>query len=275
MKGKTALLAGFAALLVFMAGCAGQGPVVPKAPSVSVSRLESLSFTPDLIRFQAQVLIRNNMSAGLDFERTDYAVDLFDAELFSDSFNGMKHTNGDGTQTVTFPFQIAMKDVSQRAPDLLSEGTLLVTFRGVVYPSGSFGFDPIPFARTIQIPVPEIPSVAFGGIRGVPFSPAFRIIFRITNPNTFPFSVDRVETFLTINDKKYSLLHTVQSTEVQPGDSGTVVLQMETTPGKTLSMALALGASGGTPSVLVSGSIRCGTPYGWVIFPVSFEVPLG
>ncbi len=273
MGKRTTLAAGCAVVLAVLIGCASQGPVVPRPPSVRVSQLESLSFTPDLIKFQARILIQNNMPVALDFQRTDYAVDLFDAQLFSDSFSGMKRTNGDGTQTVTFPFQIAMEDIAKQAPDLLSEGNLRVTFRGEVFPAGSFGFDPIPFTKTIEIPVPKIPAVFLVGTQGAPLTQTFRILFRVTNPNSFPFSVDRVETFLTINDRRFRLLHTVQSTEVQPGGSGTVVLQMETTPGKALAMALTLGQSG-TPTVIVNGSIQCGTPYGWVLFPVSFEVPL-
>jgi hypothetical protein len=263
-----------AVLLAVLMGCASQGPVVPKPPTVRVGRLESLSFTPDLIKFEAQVLILNNMPVAMDFQRTDYAVDLFDTELFADSFSGMKRTSGNGTQTVTFPFQIAMDDVVKQAPQLASEGKLKVTFRGEVFSGGSFGFDPIPFAKTIEIEVPQPPMIAFVGTQGAPLSQAFRILFTVTNPNDFPFTVDRVETSLTINDRRFPLLHSLRAAEIPAGGTGTVVLQMETPPEKTLRMALTLGQSGGPPTMLVTGGIRCGTPYGWVLIPVNVPVPV-
>ena len=70
------------------------------------------------MKLQAKILIHNVMSVPDDFDRVDYAVDLFDKELFKDSFNGMKRTNGDGNQTVTFPFQIAMADIAKQVVDV-------------------------------------------------------------------------------------------------------------------------------------------------------------
>jgi LEA14-like dessication related protein len=266
---KKTILFLLAAISLLMAGCASQGPDVVTPPSVRASQ-QSLTFTPDLVTFEAKVLIHNNMRAALDFDRVDYAVDLFDKELFTDSFNGMKRTNGNGDQTVTVPFQIAMDDILKQVIDVVSEESMRVTFRGEVYPAPKFGFDAIPFSTTLTIPIPKIPVVTFLGARGVPFSDTFALSFRIRNPNSFPFSVDTVQTFLEINDRRFSLLHTVEATEMQPGGSGVVMLRMENTTGKTLGMALSLAQSP-DKKFAVTGTIRCGTPYGWFIFPVKFE----
>jgi LEA14-like dessication related protein len=210
------------------------------------------------------------MSVAMDFERVDYAVDLFDKELFIDSFNGMKRTNGNGNQTVTFPFQIAMDDIAKQVVDVVSEESVRVTFRGEVYPAAKHGFDPIPFTETISLPIPKVPVVALVGVRGAPFSDSFTLTFRIKNTNSFAFSVDTVQTFLELNERRYSLLHTEQSTEMQPGESGIVTLRMENTPGKTLGMALNLAQSP-DKKFAVTGTIQCGTPYGWLIFPIRLE----
>jgi hypothetical protein len=270
MKKTLQLLLACGALAVLLAGCASQGPVVSAPPTVRVSQLQSLSFTPDLVKFQAKILIHNVMTIPLDFERVDYAVDLFDKELFADSFNGMKRTNGDGNQTVTFPFQIGMDDIAKQVVDVLSEESVRVTFRGEVYPAAKNGFDPIPFTETVTIPIPKVPVVALVGIQGVPFSDYFALTFSIKNTNTFAFSVGTVQTFLVLNDRRYSLLHTEQSTEMQPGESGIVTLRMENTPGKTLGMALNLAQSP-DKKFAVTGTIQCGTPYGWFIFPIRLE----
>jgi LEA14-like dessication related protein len=258
------------ALALVMAGCASQGPVVSAPPIVRVSELQSISFTPDLVKFQAKILVHNVMTVPLDFERVDYAVDLFDKELFADSFNGMKRTNGSGNQTVTFPFQIAMEDIAKQVVDVLAEESVRVTFRGEVYPDAKNGFDPIPFTDSIVIPIPKVPLVSLVGVQGVPLSDTFTLTFRIKNPNSFAFSVDTVQTFLELNQRRYGLLHTAQSTEMQPGESGIVTLRMENTTGKTLGMALDLAQSRDR-KFAVTGTIRCGTPYGWFIFPIRLE----
>jgi LEA14-like dessication related protein len=258
-----------------MAGCASQGPAVPKPPTVRVSQLRSLSFTPDLVKFQAKVLIENVSNAPLTFERTDYAVDMFDTQLFSDTFADMLKTKEGGTQTVTFPFQIAMDDIKKQGIDVLAEEGLRVAFHGQVFCAASYGFDPIPFNATLTIPIPRFPTVTFLGAEGAPYTETFRIRLGVTNPNSFPFSVDSIDSYLVLNDMRYALLRTGTSTEIPAGGSGIVVLQMRTTPGKALSMALNLAQSGDAgPDLDLTGSVTLATPYGWVYVPVSLKQAL-
>jgi hypothetical protein len=210
------------------------------------------------------------MTVALDFDRVDYAVDLFDRELFKDTFSGMKRTNGDGNQTVTFPFQIATDDIARQVADVASEDSVRVTFRGEVYPAARTGFDAIPFTETIVIPIPKVPIVTLAGIRGVPLTDSFEVSLSVKNTNTFAFSVDTIQTFLELDQSRYSLLHTEQSSEMPPGETGIVTLRMENAKGKALGMALNLAQSQDR-SFAVTGTIRCGTPYGWFIFPLRLE----
>jgi len=269
MKKAFPALAG-AALALVLAGCASKGPVVPTPPTVRVSELQTLSFTPELVQLEAKILIHNLMSAPMDFERVDYAMDLFDKELFHDSFNGMKRTNGDGNQTVTFPLQIAMDDIAKQVGDVVAENSVRVTFRGEVYPAAKYGFDPVPFTGSLVVPIPRVPLVALVGVRGVPLTDSFALTFSVKNTNDFAFSVDTVQSFLLLNDSRYSLLHTLQSTDIPPGESEIVTLRMENVQGKALGMALNLATSRDR-NFAVTGTIRCGTPYGWVIFPIRLE----
>jgi len=117
-------------LLLGVLGCATRKPDVEQPPTASVDQLASTVMTPEVVRFEAKVLIRNRMRSSMDFERVDYAVDLYDTELFASSFDGMKRTSGGGRQTVTFPFQIAVADIAAQAVDLLAEGSMRVSFRG-------------------------------------------------------------------------------------------------------------------------------------------------
>jgi len=140
MKKTLRACAAAAALALFLAGCASQGPAVSGPPEVSVSWFNSTVIRPELVKFEAKIVIENRMSAPLDFQRVDYAVDLLDTELFTDSFDGLKRTNGYRNQTVTFPFQIVMKDIVDQSVGILAEGGMRVTFRGTVYPAASSGF---------------------------------------------------------------------------------------------------------------------------------------
>jgi len=257
-------------LLLGALGCATRGPEVEQPPTAVVDQLASTVMTPEVVRFQAKVVIRNRMRSSMDFERVDYAVDLYDTELFTSSFDGLKVTKGGGIQTVTLPFQIAMSDIAAQAVDLLAEGSMRVSFRGRVYPEAASGFAPIPFARTVTIPIPRIPEVSFAGTEGVPLSDSFRVILGVRNLNSFDLSVESVESYLEINERQYPLLYTLQSTHIGAGLTGTVTLHLEHTPGRSLSMVLnALQST--NPSFSVGGSITARTPYGWIYIPVRIE----
>jgi LEA14-like dessication related protein len=261
------------ALGLVLAACATRGPVVPEPPTVSVSRFNSYLISPQLVKFESQIVIRNRMPLDLDFERVDYAVDLFDVQLFSDTFSGLKRTRGNGTQTVTFPFQIAMEDILKMAPELLVEGSLRVTFRGEVYSAGTFGFPAIPFSETIQLPIPRIPEVAFQGVEilSLTLGRQVKVSLLVRNTNSFPISIEQVDSYLEINADPYRLLHSEQATDIPAGSVRTVVLEMETSPGKSLGMVFSLLQSPDR-RLSVSGSVECGSPYGRIYVPLKLEL---
>jgi LEA14-like dessication related protein len=259
-----------AALGLVLVACATRGPIVPQPPSVSVTRFNSYSISPQLVKFEAQIVIRNRMPLDLDFARVDYAVDLFEKQLFSDTFDGLKRTRGNGTQTVTFPFQIAMEDIANSAAELVAEGSLRVTFRGEVYPAGDFAFAAIPFSKTIELPIPQIPIVAFQRVESLPLGNQVRISLLVRNTNSFPISIESIDSYLEINDDQFRLLHTEQSTEIPSGSARTVVLEMHNTPGKTLGIVLSLLQSP-TRQFTVVGNVECGSPYGRIYIPLKLE----
>lgn len=190
-----------AALAFLIFGCAS-APEVVAPPTVEVSQFNSTFITPQIVKFQTKIVVRNRGTATLNFDRVDYAVDLFDKELFTSSFDGMNRTKGKKSQTVTFPWQISMEDI-------LDESIVLL-------------------------------------------------------------SVNRIDSYLEINDVKYQLLHTTEATDIPPDGSGTVSLQMENTTGKSLSMVLNTLTSQ-NPEFQVSGTIECRSPYGWVIIPFTTD----
>ena len=270
---KTAFLSICAACAVLLVGCASQGPIVSTPPTVTVSSFQSTSFSPTLAKFVAKILIHNNAEEEIEFRRADYAVDLFDTELFTDSFSGMKRTRGNGDQTVTFPFQIAMEDIASQGIDLLSEQSLRVTFRGNVHTAARYGMDPVPFTAMVTVPIPRMPEVTYVGTEGEALSDAWRLNFTVRNPNSFPFTLTSVKTFLILNGKRYSLLHTHGATEVGPAETVPVALQMETSPGKALSMALNL-ATNRNLRFNITGMVTCTTPYGLILIPLNLDEAL-
>jgi hypothetical protein len=259
------------ALLV--AGCASQGPMVSTPPTVSVSSFQSVSFSPTLVKYEAKVLVHNNAPTDIEFRGIDYAVDLFDNELFTDSFRDMKRTHANGDQTVTFPFQVATKDISSQGIDLFSEESLRVTFRGEVFTAARYGMDPVPFTATVSVPLPRMPDVAYLGSEGEPLTDAWRLHFSVTNKSSFPVSLSSVKTFIVLNGQKYSLVHTHGTTVLPSGVATPVDLQMETSPGKALSMALNLAANRNLRFNL-TGMVTCRSDYGWIFIPLDLEEAL-
>ncbi len=256
-------------MLLLFAGCASRGPVVPQAPSVQVTQFDSLLFTPDVIKFQAKLVINNRMNAGLNIQKVDYGVDVNDKQIFTESFAQLKPIRGNGQETVTFPFQIAVKDIANNAIDLLAQDALNVSFRGQVYPAGDFGFGPIPFRMTKSIPLPKIPDVTIEGTEGSPLR-TFTVFLKIKNTNAFPLNMKSINSYLELNGTKYTLLRTQESTEIKPGSAETIVLKMENSTGKTLSLALNIAQSS-TPQFSIGGDISCQTPYGLIFVPLKLH----
>jgi LEA14-like dessication related protein len=250
--------------VLFLASCAARGPVVPTPPSVQFTQFDSLLITPEVIKFQVRLLIRNRMSAGLDLQKIDYGADVHDKPVFTESFAQLYPIKGNGRETVTFPFQIAMKDIVDRAVDVLAEEAIRVSFRGQVYP---VGFAPVPFEMTKTIPLPKIPVIAVEGTRGSPSGSAFTVLLRITNTNPFPLDIKSIDSYVEMNGTKYSLLRTEGHTEIQPSSAETIPLTMEQSTAKTLSMILNMAQSGSL-QFAVGGDIRCQTPYGLIYVPI-------
>ena len=71
MKNATLL-----ALFSLVVSACSSAPVIPIAPSVKVSELESVLITPDFIRYRAKVVINNQMRGKLNVAKVDYEVDL-------------------------------------------------------------------------------------------------------------------------------------------------------------------------------------------------------
>jgi hypothetical protein len=243
---------------------------VVEQPGVEVTKLASEVITPKVVKFESKIVIRNRGTAALDFDRVDYAVDIFDKELFTSSFDGLNRTKGRKSQTVTFPWQIAMSDILDDGILLLAEEGLRVRFRGTVYPDAGFGLSPVAFERTLTIPIPELPLVLFSGADGVPLTDGFTVRLRVENGNDFPLTVNRIDSNLLINDVKYRLLHTTEAEEIPADGSGTVTLQMENSTGKTLSMVLNTVTSQ-DPEFQVEGVIECRSPIGWIVIPFSTD----
>lgn len=255
-------------MFVMLAGCASRGPVVPIEPTVQVTQLDSLLFTPEVIKFQAKIVINNRMNAELEIQKVDYGADVQENEVFMESFDQLKAMKPRGTQTVTFPFQITMEDIRKHAVQVLADGALRVGFRGVVYPAPDSGFGPITFSATKTITLPKVPSFSIERIEGSPLN-VFTVFLKVKNPNTFPLDFQSIDSFININGTKYSLLKTEGATLINAGAEETVTLRMEHSTGKKLSMAWNILQSSSL-EFSIGGEIRCGTPDG--VFYIPLEI---
>jgi LEA14-like dessication related protein len=255
------------ALTLLSASCGTPGPVVPTPPSVEVTQLDSLVIAPDVIEFQAKVLIKNRMGARLDLQRIDYGADVHDKQAFTDSFAQLYPVKANAHEVVTFPFHIAMKDIAARAVDVLAEEGIRVRFRGQVYP---VGFDPVAFEASKTIPLPKLPAITLEGTQGSPADRIFTVLLKVKNTNAFPLDIKSIKSYLELNGTKYSLLRTDQSTQIPPGSAQTVALQMEQSTAKSLSMVLNVLQSESF-QFAVGGDISCQTPYGLVYVPLRIQ----
>ncbi len=256
-------------MVLLLAGCATRGPIVPQAPTVQVTQFDSLLFTPDVIKFQAKLVIDNRMNTGLNIHEIDYGADVNDTQIFTETFAQLHPMKPHGQQTVTFPFQIAMKDIEKQAVGILADEALRVSFRGEVYPAGDFGFGPIPFRMTRTIPLPKIPSVSIVRTEGSPLR-SFTVFLKIKNTNEFPLNIKSMNSYLELNGTEYSLLSARASTEIEPDGTETVALKMEQSTGKILSMALNIAQSSSI-QFNIGGEMSFQTPYGLVYIPLKLH----
>ena len=251
-------------LLPALLGCAAPGPLVPTPPEVRVSRYGSELITPEVIRFDAAVAIRNVMRGPLEIERVDYAVDLQGELLFEDSFAELHPMGSRVTQTVTLPFQTAMDDVLDRIEGVLIEEAVRVTFRGIVFP---VGFDPIPFQAEQSIPIPRLPEVALDGAQGTPLEGDFTVFVTVRNRNDFPMTIAEVDTHLELNGQRYDLVRTDACTDIAPSAVGRLALTMHNTRGKGLAAVISVVRHQSLDFTL-GGSLSCRTPYGLLYLPL-------
>src|SRR5574337_326131 len=104
-------------MVFFSASCATRGPVVPVAPSVQVTQFDSLLFTPEVVKFQAILVINNRMDEKLNIQKIEWGADVNDKPVFTEPFTNLKAISGNGRETVTFPFQVAVKDIKSRSEE--------------------------------------------------------------------------------------------------------------------------------------------------------------
>lgn len=256
-----------AVLSLVVSACAARGPVIPVPPTVCVSHFNSTLITPESITFEGEVVIQNEMRGPLGIQRVDFAADLHDTPYLAETFTALQPMRSRATQTVTLPFEIPMSAIVNQVEDVLAEESIRVTLHGNVYPDG---FAAIPFEATVVIPPPKMPEVAIDGVDGNPLDGAFTVYLRVKNTNRFTLGFHAIDTFLTLNDKKYDLLRADSISTIAPGTACRVGLTMRQTRGKTLSMLVNV-AKNQSADFTIGGSICCDTPHGLIQLPVALS----
>jgi LEA14-like dessication related protein len=247
---------------------APEGPDVPTPPCVEV-HFDSTVIAPDCLQFVGKVHMTNSMRAPLQVERVDYAAELHDKPLRTDSYAELQPIPGRGWQTVTLPIRVSRAELGDQLEDVLAEEAVRVTLRGTVYP---IGFDPIPFCSTKVVPIPHIPIVSFDGASGRLMDGQFTVRLCVHNTNTFPLTFESVESFLSLNGKRYDLLRSECFDQIAPGATGRIALTMNQTRGKSLSVLVNI-AKHAAVNFVVGGTIECRTPHGLFRVPLDVSSP--
>jgi LEA14-like dessication related protein len=248
-----------------LAACASapEGPDVPTPPYVEL-RIESRVITPEEIQFLGTVVIENKMRSPLHLEKVDFAAELHDKPILAESVDQPQPMGSRVTRTVTLPIRVSLKNLQDQLEDVLAEESVRVTLHGTVFP---VGFAPIPLTVSAVVPAPRLPEVSFDGADGSPVDGDFWVRLRVRNPNSFPLTFGSVESFLTLNGKRYDLLRSECFDQIAPGGTGPLVLAMHQTRGKGLSILINI-AKHRSFDFVVGGSIQCQTPHGLFLVPL-------
>ncbi|MFO1078804.1 MAG: hypothetical protein U1E73_13865 [Planctomycetota bacterium] len=262
MKTHPALVA-LLALFPLLPSCASV-PETETLPALQVVRLDSVRITPEAIEFVGKIVVGNGMHSVVQMQHVDYCADLYDGELFHETFADLVPMPAHGTETVTLPFRVAWKDIGAVAEDLLNEQGVRVTLRGTVVP---VGYAPMPFEATKVLPLPRLPRVAITGVRGNPFDGDFSVMLAVENTNDFPIDFGSIETHVALNGKRYALLGTDSFGNLPAHGSGGVTLTLHNTHEKRLGMVINVLKNKGA-DFTIGGTLSCRTPHGLIWLPL-------
>ena len=261
---RTAAVLGLAGLV--FAGCAHRGPVVPVAPALRFVEFNSVALRPEGIEFRVRLDLKNRMPVPLPLDRLDYRLDLNGRRFLTGSFRDFKAFGGRSRQTVTLPFRLAYEDLVAHAIAGEHGPGYRVAFEGDLRILGDYPFAVIPIRMEKTLPVPRMPEITLAGTEGSPVGERFEVLFRVKNTNTFPVWVKAVDASLDLNDQSYDLLHAGAKQRFEPGQEGTLVLEMRNTLGKAVGMFANVLLSGKS-EFKAAGRLRFGTPFGDLFLP--------
>lgn len=256
--------------LFWSGGCAMTGGLLQTvAPTLRFIGFNSVSIQPEGVQFEVKLGIKNNMPISLPLNRIEYQFDLNQKRLVTGTFNQFAALQGFSEQEVTFPFQLAWKDLVAQATSGSTSGQVYkVGFNGSLFVSESMALPAIPFSIEKTLPVPKLPKVGFVGTEGSPLGERFALNFKIKNENSFPIWMEGADTSLQLNQKNYELVQSGSAPRFEPGETQTLSLAMTNTLGKGIDM-LANALLSGKMDFKASGKVRFGTPYGTLVLPVN------
>ncbi len=136
-----------AVLLISAGGCATTGGFLQTvAPTLRFIGFNSVSIQPEGVQFEVKMGIKNNMPISLPLNRIEYQFNLNQKRLATGTFNQFSALRGYSEQEVTFPFQLAWKDlVAQATSGSTSSQEYKVGFNGSLFVSESVALPAIPF----------------------------------------------------------------------------------------------------------------------------------
>ncbi len=274
LKSPTFVLSAALALAI-LTGCASMPKVLePMSPTLTFKKFNSVAITPQGVKFEVDMEIKNNMPITLPVSRMDYTFEINHKPLVTGSYDRFDVFSGRHRQVVSFPFILTWENLVAQVVSKSKNASYQAAFSGTLFINTDLPFREIPFRIEKARPVPQLPLLSFYRTEGSPFGDHFTILLKLKNGNTFPITLAQADTRMHMNNQVYTLVQGQSEMVCGAGESQVISLLMTNTLGKGISM-LANALINRKAEIAVDGDIIFSTPFGDLHVPYAsktFEV---
>ncbi len=259
------------------AGCAALKQGVPR-PEASVQKVRLTELGLEGLTLNADLRVTNPFSVDVPLSSASYSLISGDTQIVA----GEAETGGtlpahDAT-VVSVPVRVVFADLL-RVMQGVKPGQVLPYRLGLnlVVDAPALGPVRIPVSATGELPIPTVPGIAVSGVQWQTLSPTearAAVTVHLTNGNTFPVSLDRMDYRLSFQDRQVAAGELDQQAELAGGAARDLTVDVSFSPlsvGTTLLDAL----RGSSSQYSLDGTLGLTTKFGEINAPYSARGSVG
>jgi hypothetical protein len=207
------------------AGCADLGGILT-TPEAQVTLLAPVFASPQVIRFRAEVRIRNPNPLTLSWRACDYTLSLNGRLVHSGTARNLPPalSRSEGALEIAFGVDAAKLPAGEAGSN-----SLTAVFQGRLTPASSWLASPLMFSYAGEVFSARVPTVEFLGVRRAGRQPA--AAFRMTNPNRLPLRFVRADIRLSAGAQANHPLLSADAHEIPAGEAWEWLLPLTPGPG--------------------------------------------